>query len=80
MSIRLRALRLLELVPRVPTPVWGRDQLDTGEMWNSNSTVSWLLVGSGLDAESIRLPDGGRAPGWRAGIVAARRLRAQHGR
>jgi hypothetical protein len=27
---------LLELVPAVPTPVWGRDELDAGEMWNSN--------------------------------------------
>ena len=31
------ARRLLELVPHVPTPVWGRDELRTGEMWNSNS-------------------------------------------
>ena len=29
-----RARRLLELVPQVPTPVWGRDELRTGEMWN----------------------------------------------
>jgi len=64
--------RLLELVPQVPTPVWGRDELGTGEMWNSNSTISWLLVRGGLDVESIRPPSGGRAPGWRAGIVLAR--------
>ena len=31
------ARRLLELVPQVPTPVWGRDELGAGEMWNSNS-------------------------------------------
>lgn len=67
------AQRLLDLVPRVPTPVWGRDELRTGEMWNSNSVVSWLLASSGLAAESIRAPAGGRAPGWRAGLVAARR-------
>ena len=36
------ARRLLELVPAVPTPVWGRDELGAGEMWNSNSLVSWL--------------------------------------
>jgi hypothetical protein len=27
------ARRLLELVPQVPTPVWGRDELSAGEMW-----------------------------------------------
>ncbi len=67
------ARRLLELVPQVPTPVWGRDELRAGEMWNSNSMISWLIARSGLDAESIQLPLGGRAPGWRAGIVIARR-------
>jgi hypothetical protein len=70
------ARRLLELVPLVPTPVWGRDELDAGEMWNSNSTTSWLLERSGLDAAAIPLPDHGRAPGWDAGIVVARRERA----
>lgn len=65
--------RILALVPDVPTPVWGRDELDAGEMWNSNSFISWLIARSGLDAESIRLPAGGRAPGWHAGIVVARR-------
>jgi len=67
------ALRLLELVPRAPTATWGRDELGTGEMWNSNSLISWLLARTGLDVESIRLPRGGRAPGWQAGIVVARR-------
>ena len=66
------AHRLLDLVPQVPTPVWGRDELGAGEMWNSNSTISWLLERSGLDVESIQPPNGGRAPGWRAGIVVAR--------
>jgi hypothetical protein len=28
-----RARRLLELVPEVPTPVWGRDEFGAGEMW-----------------------------------------------
>ena len=67
------AQRLLELVPQVPTPVWGPDELGTGEMWNSNSTVSWLLASSELDVESIPLPHGGRAPGWNAGLTIARR-------
>jgi len=70
-----RARRLLELVPEVPAPVWGRDELRAGEMWNSNSLTSWLIVRSGLDVDSIRAPRGGRAPGWRAGIVVARRMR-----
>jgi hypothetical protein len=67
------ARRLLELVPQVPAPVWGRDELRAGEMWNSNSLISWLTTRSGLDAASIPLPRRGRAPGWRAGLVIARR-------
>src|SRR4029453_2243632 len=67
------ARRLLELVPQVPTPVWGRDELRAGEMWNSNSTISWLIARSQLDIDSVEPPRGGRAPGWRARIVIARR-------
>jgi len=67
------ARRLLDLVPRVPTPVWGRDELRTGEMWNSNSLISWLLVRSGHQAGPIRPPAGGRAPGWSAGLTVAAR-------
>jgi hypothetical protein len=67
------ALRLLDLVPQVPTPVWGRDELQLGEMWNSNSLISWLIARSGLDVETVKLPIGGRAPGWDAGVVLARR-------
>ncbi|HSJ17730.1 MAG TPA: GNAT family N-acetyltransferase [Solirubrobacterales bacterium] len=66
-----RARRVLETVARVPTPVWGRDELGTGEMWNSNSVVAWVIARSGLDAQSIEPPAGGRASGWRAGLVAA---------
>ena len=65
--------RLLELVPEVPTPTWGRDELHTGEMWNSNSTVSWLIARCGLDVDAIPLPPRGRAPGWSAGAAVARR-------
>ena len=68
-----RARRVLELVPQVPTPVWGRDELRTGEMWNSNSLTSWLIARSGIDGAAASLPDGGRAPGWDAGLVVARR-------
>ena len=65
---------LWESVPEVPMPVWGRDELQAGEMWNSNSVISWLIVRSGLAIESIRPPAGGRAPGWNAGVVVARRM------
>ena len=67
--------RVLALAPDVPTPVWGRDELDAGEMWNSNSVIAWLLVCSGLDTDGIEPPAGGRAPGWRAGLEVARRGR-----
>jgi hypothetical protein len=69
----LQAQRLLDLVPSVPTPVWGRDELAAGEMWNSNSVISWLVTRSGLNSETIQPPIGGRAPGWDAGLVVARR-------
>lgn len=68
-----RARCVLDLVRDVPTPVWGRDELHTGDMWNSNSVVSWLIVRCGLDGERIIPPPGGRAPGWDAGLVIARR-------
>lgn len=68
-----RARRMLELVPQVPTPVWGRDELRTGEMWNSNAVIAWVIASSGIAVGSIHPPAGGRAPGWRAGLVAASR-------
>jgi hypothetical protein len=67
------AQRLLDLAPSVPTPVWGRDELGAGEMWNSNSVVSWLLARAGVEIEAIRPPIGGRAPGWDAGRLIAQR-------
>lgn len=70
------ARRLLELVPQVPMLVWGRDDLRTGEMWNSNSMMSWLIARIGLDADSVKPPAGGRAPGWNAGVVVAARQSA----
>jgi hypothetical protein len=45
----------------------------TGEMWNSNSVISWLLARSGLPANVLSPPAGGRAPGWEAGPVTAHR-------
>jgi hypothetical protein len=70
------AQRLLDLVPSVPMAVWGRDELHTGEMWNSNSLISWLIVSAGLDPATAPLPVRGRAPGWDAGIAAATRSTA----
>jgi hypothetical protein len=69
----LLARRLLDLVGSLPNPVWGRDELQTGEMWNSNSVIAWLLARGGLPADAIVPPPGGRAPGWAAGLVTARR-------
>jgi hypothetical protein len=69
------AQRVLELVPHVPTAVWGRDELGTGEMWNSNSIISWLIVSAGLDVARVGLPARGRAPGWNAGTSVAARDR-----
>ena len=66
-----RAQRVLDLAPEVPTPTWGRDEHGAGEMWNSNSVIAWLLASAGLPAETVRVPAGGRAPGWRAGLVVA---------
>jgi hypothetical protein len=68
-----RAQRVLDLVPSVPIPVWGRDELRTGEMWNSNSVVSWLLARAGVDPNPLQPPPGGRAPGWDAGLTVATR-------
>jgi hypothetical protein len=68
------AQRLLDLVPEFPTVTWGRDEFHTGEMWNSNSLISWLLVRSGHVLDRARVPVGGRSPGWNAGLVVAARL------
>ena len=65
------AQRLLDLVPSVPTPVWGRDELGASEMWNSNSVTSWLLRGGDVDTLLLAPPRIGRAPGWAAGLVVA---------
>ena len=65
------ARRILEVLPTIPTPVWGRDEFGTGEMWNSNSVVSWVLACGGADVDSVRFPTGGRAPGWHAGLAVA---------
>jgi len=73
-----RARRLLDLVPDFPTLTWGRDELRTGDMWNSNSLIAWLLASSGHDIDLVEPPPHGRAPGWAAGLeLAARAYRHQ---
>jgi hypothetical protein len=69
------ARRLLALVTAVPMAVWGRDELKAGDMWNSNSVVAWLIAATGLPTDLVRPPARGRAPGWDAGLEAARRSR-----
>jgi hypothetical protein len=68
-----QASQILDLVPSLPPLVWGRDQRHTGEMWNSNAVISWLLVRAGIDTGEITPPPRGRAPGWRAGVLIASR-------
>lgn len=69
------ARRLLDVAATIPTPVWGRDELRAGEMWNSNSATAWLISAGGLPTAHLRPPPHGRAPGWNAGLAVARRSR-----
>ncbi len=62
---------VVELVASVPTPVWGRDELHAGEMWNSNSVIAWLIASAGLPTE--RTPAAG--PWARPGLES----RSRHG-
>ena len=72
------AARLLDAIGTVPTPVWGRDELGAGDMWNSNSVIAWLLAVAGVPTEDLHPPPNGRAPGWAAGLeVAGRRDRVR---
>jgi len=66
-----QAHRVLDLANDVPVHVWGRRHPRLGEMWNSNSVISWLLTTAGIPADDIHPPRGGRAPGWAAGLIAA---------
>jgi len=76
-SNALQAGQLLDLVPAFPTATWGRDEQDVGGMWNSNSLISWLLARTDHDMTRARVPDGGRAPGWSAGLAVAARESAK---
>jgi hypothetical protein len=64
---------VLEILPEVPALTWGRDEIGSGDMWNSNSLVSWSLARAGHDLAGVAPPRQGRAPGWRAGLVLAQR-------
>ena len=64
---------VLGLLPEVPPNVWGRDEARAGDMWNSNSVVSWTLERAGCADRAGPPPRRGRAPGWDAGITVARR-------
>lgn len=68
-----QAALLLDLVRAVPALTWGRDESAAGEMWNSNSVISWVLVRAGVPVAGLSPPPGGRAPGWRAGVAVAGR-------
>ena len=74
------ARHILEVLPSIPTPIWGRDEFGTGEMWNSNSVISWALACGGIDVGTVRFPSGGRAPGWSAGIAIAASQHERSGR
>jgi hypothetical protein len=65
------ASELIDLTASVPPLTWGRDESAVGDMWNSNSVISWLLTRAGAPIGEIQAPEGGRAPGWQAGISVA---------
>lgn len=67
------AERLLALTESVPPLTWGQDVAEVDDMWNSNSVISWLLARSGVEMSEIHAPDGGRAPGWEAGLAVVER-------
>jgi hypothetical protein len=67
------ARRLLKAVATIPTPVWGRDELKAGEMWNSNSVIAWAIATAGIPTDALQPPPRGRAPGWFSGVQVARR-------
>jgi hypothetical protein len=70
------ARRVVQLAGAAPRPVWGRDELEARDMWNSNSFIAWLIERADLHASALQPPLGGRAPGWRAGVTVARRYQS----
>lgn len=59
---RAIAQRVLDLVPEVPKLVWGRDDVEAGEMWNSNSLISWSALRSRQVAGLPGGTQGSRSP------------------
>lgn len=53
---------VLDLAPRVPTAVWGRDELGAGEMSNSNAIVARLVARSASPPRRSGLPQAGGLP------------------
>lgn len=68
-----RVAKLLTVLHDAPPLTWGRDELGTGEMWNSNSLIAWALGRAGHDLGTVSPPRHGRAPGWLAGAALAQR-------
>ena len=63
-----RIQNVLALLRAAPPLTWGRDELGTGEMWNSNSMVAWVVARSGHEwtASDHRAMGGHRdgTPAW----------------
>jgi hypothetical protein len=70
-----RTRRVFDALAFVPTPVWGRDELDLGEMWTCNSVIAWALAQGGADTDSLHWPPNSCAPGWDAGLRLAQQNR-----
>ncbi len=66
------ARSMLDLVPFRPVGDVGPRRIGHGDMWNSNSVMSWLLASVGIGLDGLHPPANGCAPGWDAGIAAAR--------
>jgi hypothetical protein len=78
-QLQATAHAVLRAASDVPSLIWGRDELGCRDMWNSNSVVAFALTRAGISCTSLTPPQGGRAPGWRAGIVAAGQAKASTG-
>ncbi len=66
------AAAVLRQVARAPALTWGRPVSPGGDMWNSNSLISWTLATGGVPTGTLSPPPGTRAPGWDAGLALAR--------
>ncbi|HEX6286870.1 MAG TPA: hypothetical protein VFZ80_05250 [Acidimicrobiia bacterium] len=66
------ARRILEAANSIPRLTWGRRAAIGGEMWTSNSVISYLLTVSGVSLSTCTPPGGGRAPGWDVGVCVGR--------